>query len=59
MPESIEKLITKKDEYQKKANELKEKRNQLHLKSKKLADERDSLNSSVREMRNKISDHKR
>ena len=59
MSESIEDLIKKKDEYQKNANELKEKRNQLHLKSKKLADERDSLNSTVREMRNKITTHKR
>jgi len=59
MSDSIEDLIKKKDEYQKKANELKEKRNQLHLKSKKLADERDSLNSTVREMRNKITDHKK
>ena len=58
MSESIEDTITKKDEYQKNANDLKEKRNQLHLKSKKLADERDSLNSSIREMRNKITDHK-
>jgi len=59
MSDSIEDLIKKKDEYQKKANELKEKRNQLHTKSKKLADERDSLNSTVREMRNKISIHKK
>jgi uncharacterized coiled-coil DUF342 family protein len=58
MTESIEDLITKKDEYQKNANELKEKRNKLHLKGKKLADERDLLNSNVREIRNKISDHK-
>ena len=59
MSESIEDLIKEKDESQKKANELKEKRNQLHLKSKKLADERDSLNSTIREMRNKIADHKK
>ena len=58
MSESIEDLIQNKDDYQKKANELKDKRNQLHLKSKKLADDRDSLNSTVREMRNKISEHK-
>ena len=58
MTESIEDLIKEKDDYQKNANELKEKRNQLHLKSKKLADERDSLNSSIREMRNKIAEHK-
>lgn len=57
MSESIEGMIKNKDEYQKNANELKEKRNQLHLKSKKLADDRDSLNSSIREMRNKITDH--
>lgn len=58
MSELIEDFKKKKDEFQKKANELKEKRNQLHLKSKKLADERDELNSSIREMRNKIADHK-
>jgi len=59
MTESVEDMVKKKDEFQKKANELKEKRNQLHLKSKKLADERDSLNSTIRETRNKISDHKK
>jgi uncharacterized coiled-coil DUF342 family protein len=59
MSETMEDMIKKKDEYQNKANELKEKRNQLHLKSKKLADERDSSNSTVRDMRNKISDHKK
>lgn len=59
MAESIEDMTTQKDEFQNKANELKEKRNQLHLKSKKLADERDSLNSTVREMRNKITEHKK
>ena len=59
MDESIDDLSTKKDEFQKKANELKEKRNQLHLKSKRLADERDQMNSTVREMRNKISEHKK
>ena len=59
MTESIEDLLQKKDGYQTDANELKEKRNQLHLKSKKLADERDSLNSSIRELRNKITDRKK
>ncbi len=59
MDESIENLIQNKDDFQKKANELKDKRNQLHLKSKQLADDRDSLNSTVRDMRNKIGDHKK
>ncbi len=59
MSESIEDLVKNKDENQKRANELKEKRNQLHLKSKKFADERDSLNSTVRDARNKISEHKK
>jgi len=59
MAESIEDITKEKDEFQKKANELKENRNKLHLKSKKLADERDSLNSTVRDMRNKITEHKR
>ena len=58
MTKSIENLVSKKDEYQINANKLKEKRNQLHLKSKQLADERDKLNQSVRKMRNKINDHK-
>jgi uncharacterized coiled-coil DUF342 family protein len=59
MSESIEKMISEKDELQEKANELKDKRNKLHKKSKQLADDRDSLNSAIREMRNKISEHKR
>ncbi|MGF3554494.1 MAG: coiled-coil protein [Thermoplasmatota archaeon] len=59
MSESIENMIRLKEEFQKKANELKEKRNQLHQKSKALADERDSLNSTIREIRNKISEHKK
>jgi uncharacterized coiled-coil DUF342 family protein len=59
MAESIEDITNEKDDFQRKANELKEKRNKLHLKSKKLADERDSLNSTIRDMRNKITDHKR
>ena len=58
MGESTDELTQKKDEFQKKANELMEKRNQLHLKSKNLADERDSLNSTIRDIRNKISEHK-
>ena len=36
MSETIEVLTKEKDVNQKKANELKEKRNKLHLKSKKL-----------------------
>jgi len=59
MSESVEDWKKNKDEYQKKANELKEKRNTLHFKSKKLADERDDLNSRIRDLRNKISEHKR
>ena len=59
MTESTEELINDKNNLQVQANDLKEKRNQLHLKSKKLADERDSLNSAIRDIRNKISDHKR
>jgi uncharacterized coiled-coil DUF342 family protein len=59
MDETIYDLIEKKDEFQEKANELKEKRNKLHLKSKKLADDRDSLNSAIRSMRNKIFQHKK
>ena len=58
MGESTDELAQKKDEFQEKANELKEKRNQLHSKSKKLADERDLLNSTIRDIRNKISEHK-
>jgi uncharacterized coiled-coil DUF342 family protein len=59
MTDSIDDLKKEKDNLQKKANELKEKRNQLHIKSKQLAEERDKLNSSVRDLRNKISDHKK
>ena len=59
MAESIDDLINKKDEFQKQANQLKNNRNKLHDKSKKLADERDILNSTIREIRNKISEHKK
>jgi len=59
MAESIDNMVKKKDELQIKANELKEQRNQLHIKSKNLADERDKLNSTIRKMRNTISDHKK
>jgi uncharacterized coiled-coil DUF342 family protein len=59
MAETIEDLTKNKDKYQDKANDLKEKRNQLHKKSKQLADERDKLNSTIREIRNKVTDHKR
>ena len=59
MGETIDDLKIEKDEFQEKANELKEKRNNLHLKSKRLADDRDSLNSAIRSMRNSISQHKK
>ena len=59
MSDPIGDLNNKKDEFQNKANELKDRRNKLHTKSKKLADERDVINSQVREMRNKISEHKK
>ena len=59
MGETIDNLKIEKDEFQEKANELKEKRNNLHLKSKRLADDRDSLNSAIRSMRNSISQHKK
>ncbi len=59
MSEAIDDLTKKKDEFQTKANELKEQRNKLHDKSKKLSKDRDALNSSIRELRNKISEHKK
>jgi len=59
MTESVDDMVKKKDELQIKANELKEQRNQLHIKSKTLADERDKLNSTIRKIRNTISDHKK
>ena len=59
MTDDLEKLTNEKDNLQEKANELKEKRNKLHTKSKQLADDRDALNSTIREMRNKISEHKK
>ena len=58
MDDNIDELKNKKDEYQETANILKEKRNKLHLNSKKLADERDSLNSIIRNLRNDITIHK-
>jgi uncharacterized coiled-coil DUF342 family protein len=59
MGESIEDLQVKKYDLQQNANELKEKRNKLHLKSKKLADDRDELNSNIRNLRNNIYKHKK
>lgn len=58
MAESMEDMLKKKDEFQRNANELKDNRNKLHDKSKTLADDRDKLNSTIREMRNNISEHK-
>lgn len=59
MPESVDQMITKKNTIQEKANELKKTRDDLHKQSKKLADERDDLNSKIRELRNKISTHRK
>ncbi len=59
MSDSVDDLIKEKDKLQNNANDLKNKRNNLHDKSKKLADERDNLNSTIRNLRNKISDHKK
>jgi uncharacterized coiled-coil DUF342 family protein len=59
MDESLQDMEIKKDEYQQKANELKERRNKLHLKSKQLASERDELNSTIRNLRNNIYEHKK
>jgi len=59
MNDIINDLKIEKDTYQKTANILKEKRNKLHLNSKRLADERDSLNSIIRNSRNNISYHKK
>lgn len=59
MAESIEELRETKDELQEKANQLKESRNKLHQKSKFLAEERDTLNTMIRKIRNEINDHKK
>jgi uncharacterized coiled-coil DUF342 family protein len=59
MSDSVDDLIKEKDKLQNNANDLKSKRNNLHDKSKKLADERDNINSAIRNLRNKISDHKK
>jgi uncharacterized coiled-coil DUF342 family protein len=59
MSEAISELTKKKDEFQNKANELKEQRNKLHEISKNLSKDRDALNSSIRDIRNKISEHKK
>ena len=55
----IEQLIKEKDALQSRAYELKKTRDDLHEKSKKLADERDSYNSRIREIRNKVGTHKK
>ena len=59
MSNTIDELKIEKDEYQKTANTLKEKRNKLHSNSKRLADDRDSLNSTIRNTRNNITLHKK
>ena len=59
MNDTIDELKIEKDNCQKTANILKEKRNKLHSNSKRLADERDSLNSTIRNTRNNITFHKK
>jgi uncharacterized coiled-coil DUF342 family protein len=59
MNNTIDELKIEKEKFQKTANILKEKRNKLHLNSKRLADERDSLNSLIRNTRNNIAYHKK
>ena len=59
MNNGIDELKIEKDECQKKANILKEQRNKLHSNSKRLADDRDSLNSTIRNTRNNIAFHKK
>jgi len=59
MSNTIDELKIEKDEYQKTANTLKEKRNKLHSNSKRLADDRDSLSSTIRNTRNNIAFHKK
>ena len=59
MSNAIDELKIEKDEYQKTANTLKEQRNKLHSNSKRLADDRDSLNSTIRNTRNNIAFHKK
>jgi len=59
MSDTIDELKIEKDEYQKTANTLKEKRNKLHSNSKRLADDRDSLSSTIRNTRNNIAFHKK
>lgn len=57
--ESLEEMIRKKDELQEKANTLKKSRDELHNQSKKMAKERDEVNAKIRQIRNKISEHKK
>ena len=59
MDNTIDELKKEKDDCQNKANILKEKRNKLHSNSKKLADDRDNLNSIIRTTRNNITIHKK
>ncbi len=57
--EKLEDLIAQKDGLQIKANAAKKKRDELHDTSKKMAKERDTLNAKVRQIRNKVSEHKK
>jgi uncharacterized coiled-coil DUF342 family protein len=58
MAESVGDIRELKDRLQENANKLKETRNKLHKKSKFLAEERDTLNSTIRKLRNEINEHK-
>ncbi|KAA0004928.1 MAG: hypothetical protein DRJ99_02215 [Thermoplasmata archaeon] len=59
MEETLEELVKQREELQKKANEARNKRDQLHLQSKKLILERDSLNAKIRELREQAKEHRK
>jgi len=59
MEETLEELEKQREELQKKANEARNRRDQLHLQSKKLISERDAINAKIRELRDQAKEHKK
>jgi uncharacterized coiled-coil DUF342 family protein len=55
----VNEMITTKNNFQDKANDLKRRRDELHDKSKQMARERDEINAKIRQIRNQINDHKK
>ena len=55
----VQEMISNRDTFQEKANNLKKRRDELHEKSKLLTKDRDELNAKIRQVRNQINVHKK